>query len=77
MSNPFQRPVRRAIELLGGVRKAAKTLGVSPTAIYKWLDNGVTAERAIEIERATNGEVKREELRPDLYRTDACEVANA
>lgn len=49
--------------------------GVSQGMVWqwlKWLDDPasgtrVTAERAGEIEAATNGEVTRHELRPDLY----------
>ena len=47
----------------------AVLLGVAePTA--RSLENGhrkITAERAVDIERRTKGEVTRQELRPDLY----------
>ena len=34
-------------------------------AVAQWLKNGVTAERAVDIERATG--ISRADLRPDLY----------
>jgi DNA-binding transcriptional regulator YdaS (Cro superfamily) len=51
----------------------AKLLGIAePTA--RSLENGtrtVTAERAVEIEKATGGELNRRELRPDLFEAKA------
>ena len=49
--------------------------GVSQGLIWQWLEwledptrgTRITAERAIEIEAATQGKVNRHELRPDLY----------
>ena len=49
--------------------------GVSQGLIWQWLEwltdpargTRITAERAIEIEAATGGQVTRHELRPDLY----------
>jgi DNA-binding transcriptional regulator YdaS (Cro superfamily) len=67
MSETSQDALRRALDILDGVRNLAKACDVSVQAVYKWLENGVTAERAIEIETATGGKVTRHELRPDLY----------
>lgn len=47
----------------------ARKLNVSQGLIYQWL-NGITritGERAVQIEMATDGDVTREELRPDLF----------
>lgn len=48
----------------------AKRLGVTQSSISQWLSGAtkITAERAIEIELATNCLVTREELRPDIFR---------
>ena len=48
----------------------ARTMRVSKGLIWQWLNGHteITAERAVEIERATEGAVPREETRPDLYR---------
>lgn len=46
----------------------AKALGVTPGAVNQWT-NGLTAvaaERCPEIEKATNGLVRCEDLRPDV-----------
>lgn len=55
----------RSIDIAGGVRALARTLGISPQAISQW--SRVPAERVLAIERATGGAVTRTELRPDLY----------
>jgi DNA-binding transcriptional regulator YdaS (Cro superfamily) len=50
-------------------------IGVGKAAIFKW-EHGLRppASRAIDIEQATNGELPRWELRPDLW-TPPQEVA--
>lgn len=44
-------------------------LGVSQSLVTHWLNGrkAITAERALQIEQATGGAVKRAELRPDLW----------
>ena len=52
-----------------GRAELAEALQTSPAYVSQ-LASGhrrITAEMAIKIERATNGEVTRHELRPDLY----------
>lgn len=61
-------PIQKAIQHAGGVSALAARMGVTYQAIQQWEKTGrVPAERAIELERATDGEVTRHELRPDLY----------
>lgn len=63
--------IQKAIEHVGGVSALAGRLGVSYQAVQQWERAGrVPAERALEVERATNGEVTRQQLRPDLYPKD-------
>ena len=55
----------------------ARRLGVTPGAVHQWVTGAtvLTAERAIEIEKATQGAVTCEELRPDVdwaYLRRAC-----
>lgn len=48
----------------------ADALGVTQGLVSQWI-NGVTpitGEQAVKIEEKTQGQVTREELRPDLYR---------
>lgn len=55
----------RAIELVGGPAALARTLGITSQAVSQW--DRVPVERAFEVERATNGQVTAEELRPDFF----------
>lgn len=46
----------------------ARRLGVSHTAVSKWLKEGrPPAGRVLEIERATEGRISRHSLRPDIF----------
>jgi pyruvate,orthophosphate dikinase len=57
--------LERAINTAGGTAALARTINVTPQAISQW--HRVPAERVIAVEGATNGEVTRSDLRPDLY----------
>ena len=50
-----------------------KMLGVTQGAVSQWIAGAVkiSAERAVDIERVTQGAVRREELRPDIFERDA------
>jgi DNA-binding transcriptional regulator YdaS (Cro superfamily) len=52
-----------------GQTGAARILGVTQGYIWQVLDGRlrITAERAVEFERTTRGELTRTELRPDLW----------
>ena len=60
---------RHAIELMGGVRAASKTLGLCYHAVYRWQTSGygVPAHRCGAVAAATGGKVTVSELRPDLF----------
>ena len=60
--------IERAIKRLGSQAALAKALGVKQPTISEWLrgDRQVPAERCPDIERATGGAVRCEELRPDV-----------
>ena len=63
--------IEKAIKVCGGKRShLARRLNVSWQQIRLWLEKKsiITGERAVMIELVTNGEVKRDEIRPDLYR---------
>lgn len=61
-------PIDRAAEILGSQTALADLLGVSKGAVSQWKDVGrrVPAEYCPLIERATDGKVRCEELRPDV-----------
>lgn len=61
--------IEDAIAALKSQRRLGRAAGISQQQISKMLHgrSGVTAESAIAIEKATNGEVPRWRLRPDLW----------
>lgn len=60
-------PLSRAVFLLGGIVSMAATLNLkSYQVVQQWLRSRVPTERCPDIERATDGAVTCEELRPDL-----------
>lgn len=60
-------PAARAIRALGGPVRAAERLGVERyQTVQSWLRNRVPAEYCPLIERATDGLVRCEDLRPDV-----------
>ena len=61
-------PIKRAIECFGSQAAMASALGVKQPTISEWLrgERRVPAERCPEIERATGGKVRCEDLRPDV-----------
>ncbi len=61
-------PTQRAIKHAGGPSELAKVLGISPQAISRWSKaNQIPAKWVLALEALIEGEVKRYELRPDLY----------
>ena len=64
---PYLLAAERAIELLGGPVAAARRLDIERyQTVQSWLRNRVPAEYCPLIERATDGKVRCEELRPDV-----------
>jgi DNA-binding transcriptional regulator YdaS (Cro superfamily) len=60
--------IKRAVEIVGGGASLARYIGVNRASVQDWIRRGIVpATRAIEIEKATDGQVTRQELRPDLY----------
>lgn len=63
-----EQAMRRACKFAGGQSALARACGVTPQAVQQWVSTGVCpAKRAMEVELATEGQVRREALRPDLY----------
>jgi DNA-binding transcriptional regulator YdaS (Cro superfamily) len=63
----------RAIAVAGSQQALAALLDCTQSSISKRLygDVPITAEWAVEVEKALKGIVTREELRPDLFRRSA------
>ncbi|HSV48343.1 MAG TPA: helix-turn-helix domain-containing protein [Ramlibacter sp.] len=66
--NPNQAAICRACEIVGGRAPLASHLSVTPAAVSQWCngERRVPAERCPQIEKATGGKVRCEELRPDV-----------
>lgn len=60
--------IEHAAAAAGGQASLATLLGVSPSAVNQWIKGlrQVPAERCPEIESATSGAVRCEDLRPDV-----------
>lgn len=50
----------------GGVPYLSSIFGISDQAVWKWVNGKVPAERCPGIEKASNGAVRCEDLRPDV-----------
>lgn len=60
--------LKKSIEIAGGASQLARLLGVTPQAVCNWRHRPIPITQALAIERITRGEVKADELRPDLNR---------
>lgn len=61
-------PIHEACSIVGGQAELARRLGLAPPTVNQWCKGirEVPAERCPEIERATGGKVRCEDLRPDV-----------
>jgi len=60
--------IQAAIKKAGSQAKLGKAIGKTQNAVFQAKKRGtVTAEMAVAIERATEGEITKEQLRPDLF----------
>jgi DNA-binding transcriptional regulator YdaS (Cro superfamily) len=61
-------PISKAAELVGGISSLANFCEVSAPAVFKWIKKSkAPADRCLQIEKATKGQVTRYELRPDVF----------
>ena len=61
--------IERAIKLAGSQQKLAEKIGLSQQGV-SWLlneSNAVSAEIAIKIDRAFDGKIPKEKIRPDIF----------
>ena len=60
--------LKNAVEIFGSVTALARALGVRQSTVSNWFIRGrVPAERCVEIQRLTKGEVAANKLRPDVF----------
>lgn len=55
-----------AIHYFGGTKGLAKVCGITPMAIYQWPDRRIPMAQIPKIQAASNDELSRKELRPDI-----------
>lgn len=69
MKTPEKTPLERALEKFGSQAALAVVVGRTQQAVSEICRRGsaVPAEWVLPIENATNGEITRHELRPDIY----------
>ena len=59
--------LKRAVKLVGGPSALAKLVKVHKSTVSKWLRRGVPAEHCGAVEEATDRQITRKELRPDIF----------
>lgn len=59
-------PLEQAIALLGNKSALARAIGITPWALSKWDINKPPKDRCLAIEKATQGKITAEQLRPDV-----------
>lgn len=70
-------PIIRACDAVGGMGVLSRLIGVSAPTVSQWKSGTrpIPIERCAAIERATDGQVTRQELRPDDWESIWPELA--
>lgn len=65
----MKRAIDRAVKLMGGQSALGRACGTNQAVVWYWLNRArrVPAEYVLRIEAATDGQITRHDLRPDLY----------
>ena len=64
MSNETE-ALERILDLLGGYAAVGRSLEITTSAVHQW--RKVPAEHCLTLEVATQGQVTRYEMRPDIF----------
>ena len=67
----------KAIQICGGLTALAEKIGSSTARVGNWRARGVPVEHCLSVEKATNGEVTRKDLRPDDWQNIWPELASS
>ncbi|MEY2666377.1 MAG: hypothetical protein RLZZ384_548 [Pseudomonadota bacterium] len=60
--------IEKIIEFFGTQYRLAKALNIKPQNVTQWIAaNQIPLKQAINIEKASNGKITREQIRPDIY----------
>lgn len=69
--------LREILNKAGSRADLARAIGVTPQAAQAWVDsNRIPPARALAVEAATGGLIKRHELRPDLWTPPVLEAVD-
>jgi DNA-binding transcriptional regulator YdaS (Cro superfamily) len=65
--------IKRAIKIAGSQEELAAATGLTQQGISYLLNDAkkVSGEAAVAIHKATNGQISKEDLRPDLFKGEA------
>jgi DNA-binding transcriptional regulator YdaS (Cro superfamily) len=58
---------QRVVDKIGSQQRLADKIGRKQSTVSHWKFTGIPAEAAVELERATDGEIPRWMARPDLW----------
>lgn len=59
--------LKRACDLVGGQAALGRKIGRKQSTVWNWLKRGIPADDCPAIETATEGQVTRYDLRPDVF----------
>jgi len=60
-------PLQRACKLVGGQAALGRKIGKKQSTVWNWLQRGIPSDECPAVEAATDGEVTRYDLRPDVF----------
>lgn len=67
ISNQQVSALKSAVDYFGSQQAMATALGVSRQQVNAWIKRGyISASKAIEVEKLTDGSIKKRELRPEI-----------
>lgn len=59
--------LQRACTLVGGQAALGRLIGRKQSTVWNWLKNGIPSDECPAVEAATEGQVTRYDLRPDVF----------
>jgi DNA-binding transcriptional regulator YdaS (Cro superfamily) len=72
MSKKQPKPIEIAISHFGSQANLARALNETPMTIHQWLRrNRIPLKHVVKIERVSGGAVTKEQLRPDVFGSEA------